>query len=260
MKSLQNIPQSALVGLLEMVHEGWLNNKTGELARGVKIRSTDTVVDVGCGEAGFIDFCARQSAEVIFIDQDKGRLAVTEERIKESPARAYRAIISDCDPIPLADATADVVICMEVLEHVRSPSNFLSELVRIAKPGAQLVITVPDARSEILVGATAPDYYFDEPGHVRIFSSEEFRELLVDAGLQVEREHYMGCFWSMYLALSWLTAEHDGNLPLDNPHPITEHWTKLWSAIQEHPRGGLIRHALNDLIPRTHAIVACKPL
>jgi len=248
------------VGLQDRVREGWFNGETGELARGVTIRPSHTVIDVGCGDGGFIGFCARQGAEVIFIDRDEARLAATEERIRQSPARAYRAIVSDCDPIPLDDGCGDVVICTEVLEHVADPAAFLAELVRIARPGATLLLTVPDARSETFVAATAPPSYFQEPNHIRIFSAEQFEDLVLSAGLSVESHQYMGCFWSVYWPLAWLTCEPGSpGLPINNPHPITEHWTRLWAEVQRHPGGSKIRDALNTLLPKSQSIVARKP-
>jgi hypothetical protein len=67
--------------------------------------------------------------EVIFIDRDEPRLRAAEERVRASAARAYQAIASDCDPIPLADATGDRVVCKEVLEHVADPAQFLECLL-----------------------------------------------------------------------------------------------------------------------------------
>jgi SAM-dependent methyltransferase len=255
----ENRPKAANVGLQDRVREGWFNNETGELAKGVKIRASDTVVDVGCGDGGFIGFCASQGAEVFLIDRDKERLAATEERIKKSPARAYKAILSDCDPIPLDDAVGDIVICTEVLEHVADPGIFLNEIIRVAKPGAQLLITVPDARSEKFVAATAPPQYFEEPNHIRIYSAEEFRDLLLSSGLEIESQQFLGCFWSIYWPLSWLTCEPGGGLPVDNPHPITDHWTRLWLEVQRHPQGDRIRDTLNELLPKSQSIVARKP-
>jgi len=252
-------PRAANVGLQDVVRDGWLNAATGELAPGVKVHATDTVIDVGCGDGGHIAFCARQGAEVIFVDRDEARLASTEAKVRVSPAHAYRAVLSDCDPIPLPDATGDLVICTEVLEHVADPHSFLAELIRVAKPGARLLITVPDARSEKLVGATAPPEYFQEPNHIRIFAIGELRELLLAAGLEVESEQSLGCFWSMYMALTWLTVRTGEILPLDNPHPTTDHWTRLWAELQNHPEGDRIRLALNELIPRTCSVVARKP-
>lgn len=253
--SEENRPSAPKVGLKDRVLEGWFNGKTGELAKGVRVRATDTVVDVGCGDGAFIGFCARQGAEVVFVDRDEASLATTEARIKDSPAHAYRAILSECDPIPLEDDTGDLVICTEVLEHVADPVSLVRELVRVAKPGAQLMITVPDYRSEKLVATTAPPQYFEAPNHIRIFAPGQLREMLVDAGLEIETEQWVGCFWSMYQTLAWLPGEEDSPVPADE---IPDHWTRLWKALQEHPKGGVIRDALNELLPRTHSIVARK--
>lgn len=255
----QRGPSAARVGLKDRVLEGWFNGKTGELAQGVPVTAADTVVDVGCGNGAFIGFCARQGAEVLFVDRDPTGLATTESNIKDSPARAYRAILSECDPVPLQDNTGDLVICTEVLEHVADPVRLVSELARIAKPGAQLIITVPDHRSEKLIGATAPPQYFEAPNHIRVFAPGQLRTLLEGAGLEIDREQWMGCFWSVSQALSWLPTGEDKPLPPGAPHPIADHWTRLWKALQDHPRGGLIRDALNELLPRTHAVVARKP-
>ena len=253
-------PIAPRVGLRDRQYEGWFNGNTGELAPGVRVRSCDTIIDVDCGDGGFIGFCARQGAEVIFIDLDEPRLRATERRVKDSAARAYRAIHCDCDPIPLADATGDLVICTEVLEHVADPVQFLGELIRITKPGAKLLLTVPDARSEQFVGATAPPQYFQHPNHIRIFTSQEFEQLVSDAGLVIESHQYMGCFWSIYWPLSWLTAEPGSEgLPIDNQHPITDHWTRLWHEVQQHPEGYRIRDALNLLLPKSQSILAIKP-
>ena len=146
-----------------------------------------------------------------------------------------------------------------MLEHVADPRKFLNEIIRVAKPGAQLLITVPDARSEKFVAATAPPQYFEEPNHIRTYSAEEFRDLLLSSGLEIESQQFLGCFWSIYWPLSWLTYEPDGDLPVDNPHPITDHWTRLWLEVQRHPQGDRIRDTLNELLPKSQSIVARKP-
>lgn len=252
-------PRASHVGLRDVVLDGWLDVASGQLTRGVKIRATDTVIDVGCGDGAHIHFCANQGAEVIFIDRDAARLATTEAKVRASPAHAYRAILSSCDPIDLEDAVGDVVICTEVLEHVENPEGFVAELARVARPGAQLVITVPDYRSEALIGATAPPAYFQAPNHVRVFAPGQLRELLLGAGLEIESEQWMGAFWGVFLALSWLTASDGSPLPIDNAHPIPDHWTRMWKGLQDYPDGDRVRQALNELLPRTHSIVARKP-
>jgi len=252
-------PRPGPIGWRDRGLDGWLNSADAELAPGLPVIAADTVIDVGCGDGAYIHFCARMGAEVIFIDRDEAALERTTAKIAASPARSFRPIHSDCDPIPLADNLGDLVICTEVLEHVPDPLLFLRELIRVTRPGGSLLITVPDSRSEQFVAATAPPQYFEEPNHIRIFTADDLQQLVLSAGLTIESHCFVGCFESVYWALSWLTCEPDSGLPLDNAHPIPDHWTRLWQEVQRHPEGYKIRNALNQLLPKAQSIIARKP-
>lgn len=43
--------------------------------------------------------------------------------------------------LPLSDATVDLVLSTQVLEHVEEPSKYLSECFRVLKPGGSLLLT-----------------------------------------------------------------------------------------------------------------------
>ena len=51
--------------------------------------------------------------------------------------------------LPFMDDQFDRIISLETLEHVATPKEFLSELYRIAKPRAKMVLSCPPATSEI---------------------------------------------------------------------------------------------------------------
>jgi SAM-dependent methyltransferase len=44
---------------------------------------------------------------------------------------------------PVEDASADWILCTEVLEHVEQPRRFLAEARRCLRPGGRLLLTVP---------------------------------------------------------------------------------------------------------------------
>lgn len=49
--------------------------------------------------------------------------------------------------IPIPDASFDCVVSIEVLEHLENHSRFISELVRVTKPGGTLILTTPNVLS-----------------------------------------------------------------------------------------------------------------
>ena len=50
-------------------------------------------------------------------------------------------IIGDTQALGISDATFDVVLCTEVLEHLPEPQQAVDEMFRVLKPGGQLLLT-----------------------------------------------------------------------------------------------------------------------
>ncbi|MFI0827910.1 class I SAM-dependent methyltransferase [Streptomyces roseolus] len=50
-------------------------------------------------------------------------------------------VVADGYLLPLADGAADVCFSSNVLEHVRDPGTFLSELVRVTRPGGLIYVS-----------------------------------------------------------------------------------------------------------------------
>jgi SAM-dependent methyltransferase len=250
------LPKTSNVGLAEMQREGWYNKESGEILPGVPVLPTDAVVDVGCGDGGHIKFCARQGASVTLVDLDSERLAVTEARIREIARNECRAVVSDCNPLPLEEGIADLTICTEVLEHVPDPAAFLGELVRITRPGGRLLLTVPDARSEALLAATAPKEYFEEPNHIRTFDKESFEGLVLGSGLEIRDHRFQGCYSTFHLLLTWLTIDDSDDVVTPD---LAQHWAGLWKGVMQHSDGDAVRNALNSLVPKYQVIIARRP-
>ncbi len=108
--------------------------KLATLLKLVADKPANRILDVGAGSG----FFARQlllhtdcrSATCV----DPGYLADTDETISGKPIRFRRATSS---------AIADLVLLMDVLEHVEDDAALLSSYVAPAAPGTRFVITVP---------------------------------------------------------------------------------------------------------------------
>ncbi|MES2819195.1 MAG: class I SAM-dependent methyltransferase [Pseudomonadota bacterium] len=235
---------------------GWFRRDSGELFEGFPIDAADSVLDIGCGDGPFATFCAERGAEVIFADIDAEKVAAVEAMLKQSPARAVLPLVTDANPIPLPDARVNKVIAMEVLEHVQDPAQFMRELVRVAKPGAQFLITVPDPLGESVQKKLAPDAYFEHPNHIRVFQRDEFEQLILDAGLVIEKRADYGFYWSIWWFFFW-ACKQDLSPPW---HPLLESWTRTWNMLLSTPDGPRIKKALDEAMPKSQAIIARKPL
>jgi ubiquinone/menaquinone biosynthesis C-methylase UbiE len=254
MSSAQSDIFTTDLGLRDSVADGLFNHQTGELRPGFVIEPTDIVLDVGCGQGIDALFCAERGASLIYVDIDPEAIAQTTGRVAGGGARELKAIVSDCNPLPLPDGAATKIVAAEVLEHVDDPGQILRELVRVGAPGARYMLAVPDpAAEEIQIGVAAPQH-FQKPNHVRIIGRNEFTRLVTEAGLVIERRGFYGFYWSIWSMLFW-----PSNVAFMKSHPLLESWKQTWATLLEMPNSKSARDALNKVLPKSQYIVARKP-
>jgi SAM-dependent methyltransferase len=224
---------------------------------GVAITAADTVVDVGCGEGVVCAYAGRRGADVIGIDIDPECIRRADEAMRGVPARSWRGLVGDADPIPLPDGVATVVVATEVLEHVDDPPRLLAELVRIGRPGARYVLSVPAPASESVLKIVAPRWYFEKPYHQRIYEDGQLEALAEAAGLEVAARACYG-FES---ALGWIfrmaLGASRGEPPPDAP--LLTHWDATLSELRRTSRGQQLVEALDERLPKSRVVVARKP-
>ncbi len=50
-------------------------------------------------------------------------------------------VVADAHALPFEDATFDQILCTEVLEHLHTPSQAITEMRRVLKPGGRIILT-----------------------------------------------------------------------------------------------------------------------
>jgi ubiquinone/menaquinone biosynthesis C-methylase UbiE len=102
------------------------------------------VLDVACGEGYGSALLARTAAHVTGVDISPQAIAHAQD--------AYAALANatftcaSCTQLPIPDASIDVAVSFETLEHIHEQEAFLAELARVLKPGGVLLISCPNKR------------------------------------------------------------------------------------------------------------------
>jgi SAM-dependent methyltransferase len=158
-----------------------------ELVQG-NVDSRTRCLDVGCGVGGDYGQWVKQRA-ASYVGVDVSPRAVEQARAAGLDAH----VIDDAASLPFADESFDMVICIEVFEHLFSPDRAASEIRRVLRPAGRLVASTPNAvywrlRVNLLFGhwnplgdAQAVERPWRDP-HVRFFSPRTLARMLDEAG------------------------------------------------------------------------------
>jgi len=103
-----------------------------------------TVLDFGSGNGAqtveFVDTDCR----IIAVDIDRQDLEELSSYLKRHNVNTILPVRVNGDRLPICDASVDIVVSYEVLEHVQSESETLREIHRVLKPGGEVVLSVPN--------------------------------------------------------------------------------------------------------------------
>lgn len=133
------------------------------------------VFDAGCGEGHILQkFLQGRYPHVYGADLDMERLGYAQQQLPA--ANLVRGNLHD---IPLPDNAVDLVICLEVLEHVGEPERALAELARVTARYA--IISVPN-EPFWRIGNMARGAYWDAwgntPEHINHWSVWGFQRFV----------------------------------------------------------------------------------
>jgi SAM-dependent methyltransferase len=129
------------------------------------------VLDISCGTGYGTQFLAQQgAAEVVGVDVDESAVNYA-SKFYAHPNATY--VQSDAHYVrQLEDASFDVIVSFETIEHLPHPRKFVIELKRLLKPDGQLFLSCPN---DYRVTPWVSEF------HLHKFRFFEFRELVLDA-------------------------------------------------------------------------------
>ena len=134
-----------------------------------QLSANKTVLDIASGEGYGSAFLSNTARRVIGVDISND--AVESARMKyQRPNLEF--LLGSCSKIPLDDATVDVVVSFETIEHHAEHEAMMREIKRVLRPRGLIVISSPDKFEYSEKPA------FRNPFHVKELYREEFLALL----------------------------------------------------------------------------------
>lgn len=107
------------------------------------VRLTDRLLEVGCGESGALRSLVRErlvpEKNIYGIDQSDKATAELKKMLPQAHIQS-----GDIYRLPFKDNYFDIVLMMEVIEHLANSSVALKEIKRVLKPGGLLYISFPN--------------------------------------------------------------------------------------------------------------------
>lgn len=184
----------------------------------IPLKTGMRVLDAGCGGGRHLCEPFRTPGiDVAGVDLNRSDLGKARGYLSlMSGEESGRWVVAQADvtKLPFGDESFDVVICSEVLEHIADNRAAVRELVRVLKPGGDLVVTVPRFWPERICWAISRAYHQEPGGHIRIYRKPELKNLLESAGVQLRRIRYRHGLHAPYWWLKCLVGHKNDDFPL----------------------------------------------
>ncbi|HVO54214.1 MAG TPA: methyltransferase domain-containing protein [Solirubrobacterales bacterium] len=172
-----------------------VGDRIEELLRAIAAERRDpTLLDVGCWDGAFSSRCGAALGAKRLLG-----IEVYEEQAAVAEARGLEVARVDLETarFPWQDDSVDVVVCNQVLEHLKNVWLPMTEMNRVLRPGGHAVLSVPNLASlhnRVLLGlGRQPTSIRIFGPHVRGFAFSAFCELVERGGAyEIERRESAG--------------------------------------------------------------------
>lgn len=166
-----------------------------------ELNGKEKIIDVGCGHGGVCHHLIKKGFKVYGVEVNK-------DAIRSLKSKGFKVLRRDIN-LPLKiNKLFDVILLLDVLEHVFDPYSLLKEVRGITKPGGVIIVSVPlyfdiiDRLKVLFTGSVISmdnlcygeenynkfrSYNYD---HIRFFRPNEIIEMSLLLNLEIEKIEY----------------------------------------------------------------------
>ena len=153
-------------------------------------QSVDRVLEIGCGTGNTMMWLKnlKQCSWVGGVEMSSESAAIARQKLDA----VYSVNIENTE-LPIAEGTLDLILCLDVLEHMIDPWSVVRRLRTLLKPGGALIASIPNVRHKKILFPLlfAGKWNYTEEGildksHLRFFVRQTAVELIASSGLVVD--------------------------------------------------------------------------
>lgn len=148
----------------------------------------ELALDIGCGPGAQLSDWKKYARRVVGLDQYADQIS------PDFFDGQTTLIAGDVTDLPFDDNSMDLVLALDVIEHLPE-APVLNEAMRVLKPGGTLLITVPAFQ-------WLWSYRDEDAGHLRRYSKGTIKQAIEQSGFRVNRMRYYQFFLLPLVVLS----------------------------------------------------------
>lgn len=159
------------------------------LAEVVKESFSD-LLDAGCGTGAMLGMFKKDCPDKNYTGIDLSEKMI--ETAKRKKLTGVQFVAGDCENLPFAENSFDMVTCSMSFHHYPNPEKFFLSLHRVLRPGGRLVLRDMAAKSKVIM------WFFNHieipvlrtllrKGDVHVYTKEDIQKLCRVSGLMLER-------------------------------------------------------------------------
>ena len=147
-----------------------------------------SILDVGCASGWFLNELHRKYPAASCSGVDKYRSAIV---FGNKKYKKIKLIYADAHDLPFKAGTFDLIICTEVLEHVKNPGRVLLEIKRVLKKDGRVVVEM-DSGNFLFRAAW---YWWTnlrkgvwKDAHIHVFNTKKLEKTILKSGFKIKKK------------------------------------------------------------------------
>lgn len=158
------------------------------------------MLELGCASGSFLHQMAGQGWQVQGIE-------FSEKAAQAASQLGYHVHAGPLESAPTPEEPIDLIVGWMVLEHLHDPIGCLKRLREWAKPGAWLVLSVPNAGSLELTVFKDKWYALQLPTHQYHFTPQTLEKVLQAGGWKLEKVFHQRVLNNLIVSIGYVLCE-----------------------------------------------------